>query len=265
METLTALTNYYENYDEENRLCSRHGQVEFLTTMRYIEKYLKPGMRILEIGAATGRYSHTLARKGYPVTAVELLEHNIEIFMANTQPGENIAIAQGNAKDLSFIRDNSYDMTLLLGPMYHLFTEEEQLQALGEAIRVTKPGGIVFAAYCGNDATIVQFCFLRGMLKEEHYRNLVDPVTFKAKSDPIELFELHRKEDIDALMAHFPVTRLHYIAADGFANYMRKTIAEMDDDLYQTYLSYHFATCERQDMVGYSNHILDIFRKEEKQ
>ena len=58
------LQAYYETHDEDGRLLSRTGQIEFLTTMRYIEKYLKPGMRILEIGAATGRYSHTLARMG---------------------------------------------------------------------------------------------------------------------------------------------------------------------------------------------------------
>lgn len=58
------LQAYYETHDEDARLRSRSGQVEYLTTMRYIDKYLKPGMRILEIGAATGRYSHALARMG---------------------------------------------------------------------------------------------------------------------------------------------------------------------------------------------------------
>ena len=58
------LNEFYENYDEEGRLLSRSGNVEFTTTMHFIEKYLRPGMRILEVGAATGRYSHTLARMG---------------------------------------------------------------------------------------------------------------------------------------------------------------------------------------------------------
>lgn len=261
METLKALTQFYENCDENNRLNSRHGMVEYLTTIRYVEKYLSPGMRILEIGAATGRYSHNFAQQGYQVDAVELLEHNIEIFKENTRPGENVTITQGNAKDLSSFDDDSYDITLLLGPMYHLFTEEEKLQALSEAIRVTKKGGIVFVAYCGNDATILQFCFLRGMLNDEHYKSLIDPVTFKAHSDPAELFELHRKEEVDALRSHFNVTPLHYVATDGYAHYMRSALNEMDKQLYELYLRYHFATCERADMVGYSNHMLDIFRK----
>ena len=262
METLQALTQYYGSYDEDNRLCSRYGKVEYLTTMRYIEKYLRPGMRILEIGAATGRYSHHLAQQGYPVDAVELVEHNIEIFKQNTKPGENITITQGNAKDLRGFRDNTYDITLLLGPMYHLFTEEEKLQALSEATRVTKKGGIVFSAYCMGDASILQYGFGRGEIHNIIQSCKLDPVTFQTFSQPWDLFELHRKEDIDALRSHFPVTQLHFLATDGYANHMRHTLAEMDEDTFQLFLRYHFATCERIDMIGYSNHTLDIFRKD---
>lgn len=262
MEVTRILNEYYGSYDEDNRLRSRHGSVEFLTTMRYVEKYLKPGMRVLEIGAATGRYSHTLARQGYKVDAVELVQHNIEIFKRNTQPGENVRIYQGNAKCLDMLGDNTYDVTLLLGPMYHLFTVPEQLEALSEAIRVTKNGGVIFAAYCGNEATMVQYCFGKGMIKQQRYRDLIDPVTFKASSDPAELFQLYRKEDIDKLMRVFPVTRLHYIGTDMATNYMRQAIDEMDDELFDLYLKYHFSICERRDLVGASHHILDVFRKD---
>ena len=262
METLKALTEYYSGYDEDSRLLSRHGMVEYLTTMRYVEKYLKPGMKVLEIGAATGRYSHVIAREGYEVAAVELIRRNIDLFEKNTQPGEKVRIFQGNAKNLQMLEDNAYDITLLLGPMYHLFTVEEQKQALAEAIRVTKKGGVIFAAYCGNEATMIQYCFGRGMLREKRYQDLVDPVTFKASSDPAELFQLYRKEDIDALMADFPVHRLHYVGTDMATNYMRAVIDEMEDDLFRMYLNYHFVICERSDLVGASHHILDVFRKE---
>ena len=261
MEILKALTEFYSNYDEEGRLLSRHGQVEYLTTMRYIEKYLRPGMRVLEIGAATGRYSHTLARRGYRVDAVELIQHNIDIFNCLTQPGENVAIRQGNAKDLSCFQDEIFDMTLLLGPMYHLFTVEEQLKALSEAIRVTKKDGIVMAAYCGNDATMVQYCIGRGMLKEQRYKDLVNFSTFKASSDPAELFQLYRIEEIDDLMSKFHTERLHFVGTDMATNYMRNIIDEMDDEFFALYLQYHFTICERTDMVGTSHHFLDVFRK----
>ena len=261
METKEILANFYSNYDEDGRLRSRYGMVEFLTTMRYIEKYLKPGMRILEIGAGTGRYSHALAQKGYQVDAVELVEHNIEIFKQKTMPGENVTVRQGNAMDLRTFASETYDITLLLGPMYHLFTKADQLRALAEAVRVTKKGGVIFAAYCGNEATMIQYCFGRGMLREERYRNLVDPVTFKASSDPAEQFQLYRKEEIDELMVDFSVERLHYVGTDMATNYMRETVDAMDDELFDLYVQYHYSICERADCVGVSHHILDIFRK----
>lgn len=262
METKKILKEYYENYDEDSRLLSRRGNVEFLTTMRYIERYLVPGMRVLEIGAATGRYSHALARRGYQVDAVELIEHNIEIFKQNTQPGENVTVTQGNAKDLSFLPNGTYDLTLILGPLYHLFTQEEKLQALSEAIRVTKKGGVIFAAYCMGDPSIMMYGFGKGKIHEIIEQCMLDPVTFETFSHPWDLFELHRKEDIDHLRSHFPVTQLHFLATDGYVNHMRETVDAMDEETYGLFLRYHFATCERQDLVGYSNHTLDIFRKD---
>ena len=141
------------------------------------------------------------------------------------------------------------------------FTKEDQLQALSEALRVTKKGGIFMAAYCGNEATMVQYCFGRGMLKEERYQKLVDPVTFKASSDPEELFELYRREDIDARMEGFSTQRLHYVGTDMATNYMRAEVDGMDDEFFRLYLKYHFAICERPDCVGVSHHILDVHRK----
>lgn len=262
MDTMEILTQFYTDHcDEDSRLRSRHGMVEYLTTMRYIEKYLFPGEKIIEIGAGTGRYSHTLARMGYQVDAVELIQHNIDVFRQNTREGEKITVRQGNALDLSAFADETYDVTLLLGPMYHLFTVEEQKQALAEAIRVTRKGGVVCAAYCNNDATVVQFCFCKGMLKLERYQQLTDPETFKLTSTPEELFQLYRKEDIDSLMAGFNVERLHYVGTDMATEFIRETVDAMDDEMFETYMKYHFVICERPDMVGVTHHMLDVFRK----
>jgi SAM-dependent methyltransferase len=255
------LNQFYTGYDEDGRLLTRYGRVEFETTMRYIRRYLPENARIIEIGAGTGRYSHTLAREGYTVDAVELVQHNIDQFIAGTAEGERVTIRQGSACDLSAFPDDTYDVTLLLGPMYHLFTEAEKLAALSEAIRVTKPGGVIFVAYCMADPSILQFGFMKGNAPQLIEKGLLDPVTFKASSTPAELFELHRTEDIAALRSHFNVTPLHLIAADGYANHMRETVAAMDDELFALYLQYHFATCERPDMLGLSHHTLDIFRK----
>lgn len=263
METNQYLIDFYNHYDEDGRLALKHGSVEFFTTMRYIEKYIKPGARALEIGAGTGRYSHALARQGYAVDAVELVEHNIEIFRKNTQSGERITITQGNAMDLSAFEDNLYDITLLLGPLYHLYSIEDKRQAVREALRVTKTGGVIFAAYVISDGCLLDEGFKRGNISVAEYieKGLINPRTFAAKSEPKDLFELVRKEDIDDLMSVFPVTRLHYVAADGCALLMREAVDRMGDDAFQLFLNYHFATCEREDLLGITSHAVDVFTK----
>lgn len=263
MKTNQYLIDFYNSYDEDRRLALRNGTVEFLTTMRYIEKYIKPSDHVLEIGAGTGRYSHALARQGYAVDAVELVEHNIEVFRKNTLSTENITVTQGNALDLSAFPDNEYDITLLLGPLYHLYSEEDKRQALREAIRVTKQGGCIFAAYVISDGCLLDEGFRRGNINVAEYmeNGLIDSETFAAKSEPKDLFELVRKEDIDDLMSVFPTRRLHYVAADGCALFMREVIDKMDDDTFELYLKYHFAVCERNDLAGMTSHALDIFRK----
>ncbi|HJB26657.1 MAG TPA: class I SAM-dependent methyltransferase [Firmicutes bacterium] len=263
MKTNQYIIDFYNSYDEDNRLKLKHGTVEFLTTMRYVERYIQPSDRVLEIGAGTGRYSHTLARMGYAVDAVELVEHNIEVFQKNTLPNEKITITQGNALDLSAFPNDQYDITLLLGPLYHLYTKEEKLKALSEAIRVTKRGGIIFAAYVISDGCLLDEGFHRGNINVSEYiaKGLLDSQTFAAKSEPKDLFELVRKEDVDDLMSVFPVTRLHYVATDGCALFMREAVDAMDNDTFQLYLQYHFATCERTDLLGVSSHTVDIFRK----
>lgn len=260
-DTEKIIKDHYRFYDEDARLLSKHGKVEFVTTMRYIERYLKKGDRVLEIGAGTGRYSHTIAQKGYRVDAVELSEHNIEILENGITEKENLTVTQGNALNLSFIEDETYDITLLLGPMYHLFTNEDSKLALSEALRVTKKGGIIFASYCGNDATVVQFFFGKNMTATPPYDSLFDRKTFKFSSIPEEVFALHRKEDIDELMSGFDCTRLHFVGTDMATQYMREVVDAMDESTYSLYLDYVFATCERTDLVGASNHLLDIFRK----
>ena len=115
METEKFLKEYYNAADEDSRLLSRHGRIEYLTTMRYVEAELASdrSKRVLEIGAGTGRYSLQLAREGYGVTAVELVEHNIDVFKSHLKGGENLRILQGNALDLSMLGVKDYNQTFL--------------------------------------------------------------------------------------------------------------------------------------------------------
>lgn len=262
VKTGNHLVDFYNRIDEDSRLLTKHGRVEFLTTVKYIEKYLKSGMKIIEIGAATGRYSHYFAQKGFEVDAVELIEHNIEIFKSKTQPGENVRIKQGNAIDLSDYPDNTFDVSLLLGPMYHLYTIEEQKKALSEAIRVTKSGGLVFVAYCMLEPSVLTGMFKGNKTEEYKKKGLINTETFETFFPPHGVFKLNTSDEIFELTKDFNTKRLHFVATDGYAMHMREAIDKMDNETYELYLKYHFKTCERQDLIGMSHHTLDVLKKE---
>ena len=260
---MNYLEEYYNNYDEERRLLSRHGQVEYLTTMKYIKACLEgiSDPRILEVGAGTGRYSVTLAKQGFQVTAVELIEHNLEILRSKLDGTEPIITTQGNALELSLFHDNSFDLTMLLGPMYHLYTKEDKLRALSEAVRVTKPGGHILVAYCMNEPTIIQYVFGLNQLHEVMDLNMLTS-DWHCISEPKDLFEMVRTEDIADLDAAVPVKRIKLVATDGATNYKREYIDAMDDETFSKWMDYHFVICERQDLIGASHHTLDILQKE---
>lgn len=256
------LEEYYTHYNEDGRLLSRHGQVEYLTTMKYIRACLAQASAptILEIGAGTGRYSVTLAKQGYRVTAVELIAHNLALLQAKLDGSEPITAMLGNALDLSALPDAAFSLTLLLGPMYHLYTREDKLQALSEAVRVTKPSGHILVAYCMNEPTVIQYVFGKQKLHEVMALDMLSP-DWHCISKPQDLFAMVRTEDIASLDAALPVERVKLIATDGATNYHRGLIDAMDDETFARWMEYHFTICERQDLIGASHHTLDILKK----
>lgn len=128
-----------------------------MTTVHYIEKYLKDGDKILDIGAGAGEYSLYFARKGYEVSALELADANIAAFKKKLTPEDKIDLVQGNALDLSRYADKSFDIVLLFGPLYHLKNDADKQKFISEAKHVCKDGGLgswVNATGCtfrGND------------------------------------------------------------------------------------------------------------------
>ena len=243
----------YDIFNEDTRLShSKAARIEFLTTVHYIEKYLKEGDKILDIGAGAGEYSLYFARKGYEVSALELADANIAAFRKKLTSDDNIDIVQGNALDLSRYEDNSFDTVLLLGPLYHLKKDEDKLKCISEAKRVCKVGGKIFFAFISND-----FVFLTEFEYDVNYfsNGDYDKETFKLNDFP---FVFHTVDAARKLLECGRVKVIHEVASDGASELMATRINAMSDDDYAQYLRYHFYICEKPELLGMTNHLLFV-------
>ena len=134
---------YAAHFDEGDRLVSRSaaGQVELARVRRLVGQRLAPASSVLDVGGATGIHARWLAERGHRVTLVDPVPEQVA---AASRVGSFSAVV-GDARRLEF-PDGSFDAVLLFGPLYHLGSREDRLTAVGEAARVLRPGGRVFAA-----------------------------------------------------------------------------------------------------------------------
>ena len=246
------LTEFYNKFNEDKRLDTRHGQVEFLTSMKYIHEYLKPGDKIVDIGAGTGKYSLYLKNEGYDVTAVEYVRPNIGKLKVKDA---SIRIVEASATDLSMFEEDAFDIAVMFGPMYHLYSATDRLKALSEAKRICKR--TLFVTYIMNEYAVIEYAF-----KDNNYLNIRDKLKEDYRiDDPQALFFQTRIEEIDELNKKAGLKLLKRFAADGPTDYMRSTINAMDDETFAAFIDFHQKTCERKELLGASSHVTDILSK----
>lgn len=258
---MDKLVEHYNKFNEDKRLKSRHGQVEFRITMKYIHEYLEKlgkDTKILDVGAATGAYSIPLAEEGYEVHAIELVKHNVQRLRAKS---DKVHAIQGNALKLSKKYDKEYfDLVLIFGPMYHLFTYEDKLKVIEEAKMVTKPGGIIMIAYLMNDYAVVKHGFIENTIGESVKNNKVD-INYNVMSTENDLYDYMSLENINRLVVDSNLERIEIFTPDGPANYIRPALREMDEESFELFVKYVESISTRQDMIGAAGHTVDVLKK----
>ena len=267
---MNNIEKYYNKFNEEKRFDSRHGQIEYRITMKYVHEaidrlmkergYTSPGeLSILDIGAGTGRYCVALSKEGYDVSAVELVKYNLGILKKKNSA---VKAYQGNAVRLKRFADDSFDLTLLFGPMYHLINDEDKVKALSEAKRVTKPGGYIFVAYVMNEYAVIMYGIQENHIKECMENGMLSE-NFRIIPGEEDLYDYVRMEDIARYNVAAGLEREKIISPDGAANYIRPFLRQLDDDGFERFVQYQMSVCERQELIGAAAHTVDILRKKE--
>ncbi len=273
---MTPLEKYYNKFKEDHRLTTRHGIVEFTVSMKYIHdciefvrssacfdsaqqtKISNSQIKLLDVGAGTGRYSVALSREGFDVTAVELVAHNLEILRGKH---ENVKSWQGDARNLHFLPDETFDVTLLFGPMYHLHSDEERVAALNEAKRVTKKGGFILVAYLMNEYAVLSYCFREGKINEVLAKGTLTSDFHTITNINDDLYSYTRLEDMNRLNEKAGLERVKVFAPDGAADYMRRELNALSEESFAHFIEYQMTVCERPDLLGASSHTVDVLRR----
>ena len=254
------VSSFYEQYDESGRLeRTRHGQLEFAVTMNYIHRFAGKGAKVLELGAGTGRYSLALAKEGMDVTAVELVESNLETLRGNSAGLDNLRAYQGDATDLSRFEDASFDVTLVFGPMYHLYEADEVNKAIDEAIRVTKPGGVLLFAFISVFAIMYANYFFGNWASGQEENFTPD---YKVRHFKEQLFTGYDVVEFERLFANRDVTWITTAGVDGLLEPIEKRpdFAIPDQD-FAAFVDWYMAFSEKRELLGSTNHLLYICRK----
>ena len=255
---MDKITEYYNKFNEDKRLKSPHGQVEFKVSMKYIHAYLEKigkDAKILDVGAGTGAYSIPLADEGYEVHALELVKHNVQRLRVAS---DKVHALQGNALKLSRKFEKDYfDLVLVFGPMYHLFSHEDKMKVIEETKKVLKPGGIVMIAYCMNDYAVVKHGFMEGNIKESIVDGKVD-ISYNVMSTEEDLYDYVSIEEINRIAKESGLKRINLFTPDGPTNYIRPALRQMDKEEFDCFVRYVETIAERQDMIGAAAHTVDV-------
>ena len=254
------VSGFYDRADEDGRLPgTRHGQLEYRTTMSFIRRYADAGSKVLEIGAGTGRYSIAIAKEGMDVTAVELVGSNLAVLRENSRGMENIRAYQGDATDLSRFGDGSFDVTLVFGPMYHLYEAEEVDRAIDEAVRVTKPGGVLLFAFLSVFG-IMYANYFTGNWSSGQRENFTDDLRVKHFKE--QLFTGYDVTEFEDLFRDKPVEWITTAGVDGMLEPIEKRPDfNIPDGDFDAFAAWYLAFSEKRELLGSTNHLLYICRK----
>jgi SAM-dependent methyltransferase len=170
------ILDHYQAGIEQDRLAEGRGELERLRTQEIIARHLPLASAVvLDVGGAAGVHALWLAEKGYEVHLIDPVPLHVEQALRASEVAGEHPLASATLGDVRTLDrpDASADVVLLLGPLYHLTDREDRLQALREAKRVLRPGGVVFAVGISRFASFLDG-LNAGFLDDPAFSSIVD-------------------------------------------------------------------------------------------
>lgn len=252
---LDNIIKYYEQQDEDSRLKKdRAHSLEYLTTIKYLDKICTKPSKILDACAGTGAYCFYLAKKGLIVTAGDIAPSNVSIIEEKQKSNPILHdIYTGNILNMSQFEDESFDIVMCLGTFYHLHDEADRDKSVLECKRVVKKGGFIVVSYLNRFASFIN----NFSNQADNTHEILDQFYTGNKS----VFYRSTPTEIEALMSENKISKKYNIGTDGVAFMYPKQLENISEMDFIEYLNYHYGTCENENILGYSLHGLFIGKK----
>lgn len=266
IDDISDIAAYYDKDPqvEHNRLTIN--QLEYDLTWRLLDEYLPPHGSILEIGAATGRYTLGLVHRGYAVTAVDLSKNNIKACQNNlTKAGfhEKVQYIVADARNLGSILKKDFDAVLMMGPLYHLVVESDRILALREAFDRLRLGGVIFSAF------ISRYGIWGSLLKDNpgwiEFQEEVRSVLTKGRDhdDWTQEFRGYAAEvaEIAPLHEDSGFSTIKVVGVEPCISADDESYNKLEGKRRKLFLDLFFEICDKPSIVGASRHLLYIGKK----
>lgn len=277
---MERIKKYYDEFPdrEQNRLSrSAYDSIESEITKRFITKHVKNSSVIAEVGCGAGHYSTWLLREGHKVHLIDLSENLLKLAQASIEKNnlqKNVlGISNLDARNLGSVSSDSFDVTLVMGPFYHLLSVEDREVAMKEVYRITKPDGLIFSA------VINRICPFLNMMHnspeslafelehdtEEMNRILSTGKYENVEQNPSEFTDAYfaKIDDIPNLYRKYSIDLVETFACEGIASYLydKAEVIKKSSVAWNRFLEIIFQNSTRPELLGTSEHVVYIGKK----
>ena len=263
-ETTKIVRDFYDAAveGEWNRIADRP---EFLLTCRMLDRYIKPGDTVLDIGGGPGRYSLYLAGRGCDVTLLDLSPENVKFAKARAaEQGLSIKAIAGDAREADQLARETYDHVLLMGPMYHLLEESERVRAVNAALHVLEQDGLIYVSFISAIAGLIYYMknapeaiALPG--EAEYKASVAEKRNYAGDAFTKALFM--EQSEILPFMARFPLVKLHFFGQEGIMSPCENNIMSQPPEIIGLWLDLCEQLWEREELLSWSEHLMYVGRK----